>query len=129
MNALLTQVEYLESLPAGHGCHSFVGRGMYAPLLRIWARHFVPHEELLVVTLEELKKKNGGAQRVMNKVFRFLGLPRHVLADTKPSNARSYAAADVADPALLSELKAFYAPHNRALDRVMNELGFDAPGY
>ena len=74
---------------------------MYAPLLRIWARHFVPHEELLVVTLEELKKKNGGTQRVMNKVFRFLGLPRHVLADTKPSNARSYKAADVADPALL----------------------------
>ncbi len=102
---------------------------MYAPLLRIWARHFVPHEELLVVTLEELKKKNGGTQRVMNKVFRFLGLPRHVLADTKPSNARSYKAADVADPALLGELEAFYEPHNRALDRVMVELGFDAPGY
>ena len=82
-----------------------------------------------MVTLEELKKKNGGAQRVMNTVFRFLGLPRHELANTKPSNARSYKAADVADPALLDELKAFYAPFNRALDRVMVELGFDPPGY
>ena len=31
--------------------------------------------------------------------------------------------------ALLGELEAFYEPHNRALDRVMVELGFDAPGY
>ena len=66
---------------------------------------------------------------MMNKVFRFLGLPRHVLAETKPSNARSYKASDVADPLLLRELEAFYAPHNRALDRVMVDLGFDAPGY
>ena len=125
--ALCLQAEYLESLPAGHGCHSFVGRGLYAPLLRIWSRHFEVGKDLLVLTLEEMKEK--GTQHVLDRVFKFLRMPPHVLADTAPSNSRKYKAENVAGQELMDTLAAFYEPHNRALDAVMASLGLPAPGY
>ena len=118
--------EYLRHLPYGHGCHSFVGRGCYSTLVRLWASEFRARDELFVTTLEAMK---GDTQKVLDEVFEFLQLDSYVLESTVASNTRSYKSADVATTGVVEKLTAFYEPWNRDLNEVMVEMGFDPPNY
>jgi hypothetical protein len=118
--------EYLRHLPYGHGCHSFVGRGCYSTLIRLWASEFRARDELFVTTLEAMK---GDTQKVLDEVFEFLQLDSYVLESTVASNTRSYKSADVATTGVVERLTAFYEPWNRDLNEVMVEMGFDPPNY
>ena len=124
--------DYLRTLPYGHGVHSFVGRGLYAALLRGWFKALGGRDRVLVLRLEELIQDTQG---VMDRVFAHLGLEPFVLTDTAPKNSRQSNASqgkggktpggyvvdyDTAENRkALSELRAFYEPHEAELRRMM----------
>jgi WD40 repeat protein len=118
--------EYLQHLPKDHGCHSFVGRGCYGPLIRLWGSVFQSRQNLHVTTLEKLK---GNTQQTMNEIFKFLDLEQHILQNVAAANARKYNAGDIADIQMMETLKNFYQPFNLDLDQTMENFGFDPPNY
>ena len=42
----------MTTLPYHHGCHSFVGRGCYSALIRLWGTEFRARDQLFITTLE-----------------------------------------------------------------------------
>eukprot|EP01051_Picozoa_sp_SAG22_P021913 SAG22_NODE_5033_length_1103_cov_1.236056_1_plen_286_part_00 len=121
--------EYAGRLPADHGSHSYVGRGLYWPQLVQVFNEF-GRERVLVLTLEELGGKvegSGTTAEVMQRVFAWLGLPAGtVIEDTAPKNVRDYSAAPI-NPEVQQQLRQFYAPFNARLYELLGrDLGWGA---
>jgi hypothetical protein len=113
--------DYLRTLPYGHGVHSFVGQGLYAALLRIWFK-LVGREHILVLRLEDMVQNT---QDMMDKVFLHLGMEPFQLTVTTPKNTQASGyVVDYTDPEnekVLTELKAFYYLHEKALEKLLLE--------
>lgn len=86
----------------------YVTKGCYARSLEPWLKLF-PRDRFLFLLSEDFFKDPAAVYR---QVFRFLGL-RDV--DVGPVDALRKGEGGALDPALESELRAFYAPHNRTL--------------
>lgn len=100
------------TMTAGHGSHSYVGRGLYYLQLKLWLRTF-SRGNLLVLRLDEIAKN---PQAAMDKVFKHLGLAPHKLLDVAPRNTRDYAPMP---EQLRKQVADFYAPHNEALQELL----------
>eukprot|EP00943_MAST-04B_sp_MAST-4B-sp1_P007007 g7007.t1 len=111
--------DYLRSLPYGHGSHAYVGRGLYILLLKIWISEF-KRENILILKLEDMVQN---VQSTMDVVYEYLGLPPHVLADTKPRNARGGGYKvdfnNAENKEVLKILEDFYRPFNAELDKLL----------
>lgn len=101
---------YVDELPQSHGCHSYVGRGLYVYQLELWTRVF-PREQILILKLDSMRTSQG-IQSTMDQTCAFLGLPEFILPDTERKNTRSY---PPIDPKVQTRLETFYAPFNRML--------------
>ena len=107
--------EYLGKMPIGHGSHSYLGRGIYAPQLRLWLRVF-PRDRVFFLWTSSLRT-SVGVQCEMTNLFGFIGMPSCGLTDTSRKNARKYKA--MVTP-LRQKLASFYGPHNKALFELMS---------
>lgn len=96
-----------------HDWYSYRSRGVYLPQIEHWLEHF-DRDQLLVLRSEDMY---ADAQRVFDSVTDFLGIDRFRLPTTKPFNA-SHTRSSVPEP-MRSELAAFYAPHNAALEEFL----------
>ena len=111
--------QYLRSLPYGHGAHSYVGRGLYAPLLQTWFRA-VGRENVLVLRLDEMQHN---VQAVMDRVYNHLGLAPFKLESTEPKLVRKGRYVVDFDEGVLEKLRQFYAPHEQALEALLGSPG------
>ena len=50
--------EYADDLPTSHGCHAYIGRGLYALQLELYLRVF-SREQIHVIDLDEMKSPEG----------------------------------------------------------------------
>ena len=111
--------DYLRSLPYGHGSHSYVGRGLYILLIKVWISEF-KRENILILRLEEMVKN---VQNTMDVVYEYLGLPPHVLEDTNARNARvgGYKVDFNNDEnkQVMKILEEFYKPFNEKLEELL----------
>lgn len=96
-----------------HDWYAYRARGIYLPQVRNWLRSF-PAEQLLVLRSEDMY---ADPQDVVDQVTDFLGVDRHPLPTTQTFNA-SHQKSSVPEP-VRSELAAFYAPHNAALEEFL----------
>ena len=107
--------DYLRSLPYGHGSHSYVGRGLYVLLIKIWI-HEVKRENILILRLEEMVRD---VQGTMDVVYEYLGLPPHLVENTNPRNSRGGGYKvdfnDAENAEVLQILSKFYHPFQEAL--------------
>ena len=55
--------EYADQLPLQHGCHSYVGRGLYCFQLELWLRVF-PRSQILILSLDQMKTPHGAQVRL-----------------------------------------------------------------
>ena len=112
--------DYLRSLPYGHGSHSYVGRGLYILLIKVWISEF-KRENILILRLEEMVKN---VQNTMDVVYEYLGLPPHVLEDTNARNARvgGYKVDFNNDEnkQVMKILEEFYKPFNEKLEELLS---------
>lgn len=105
-----------------HDWYAYRARGIYLPQIKNWLRAF-PGNQLLVVRSEDMY---AHPQAVVTQVTDFLGLPQHQLPTTRTFNA-SHVKSSVPEP-VRSELAAFYAPHNSALERFLGRpMGWTRP--
>ena len=105
-----------------HDWYAYRSRGIYLPQVRNWLRSF-PAEQLLVLRSEDMY---ADPQAVVDQVTDFLGLGRHRLPTTRTFNA-SHHKSSVPEP-VRSELAAFYAPHNAALEEFLGRpMGWTSP--
>ncbi|KAF0693801.1 Aste57867_15300 [Aphanomyces stellatus] len=110
---------YANHLPQTHGCHSYLGRGLYALQLRIWFTHF-PRDQFLILNVDNMDTPSS-TQATLNRVCAFLRLPPFELQDTSRQNTRAY---PPMDDATRAKWAAFYAPHNAALAELVPDLDF-----
>ncbi len=111
---LAGEVERMTADPSyyseAHDWYTYRSRGVYLPQLLHWTSVF-PAEQLLVLTSEEMY---ADPQRVFDQTCDFLRIGRHTLPTTRTFNA-SHRKSSVPEPQA-EELRAYYAPHNRALE-------------
>lgn len=100
---------FLPRIPNGHGAHSLLLRGCYAAQLLEWYDAF-GRDPFLVVRCEDMAAPDG-ARTAVAAAMAHAGLRFHPIDDAAPKNARDY---EDQDPALLADLRAFYAPLNAA---------------
>lgn len=50
--------QYADALPFHHGCHGYIGRGLYAFQLELWYRVFLRHQ-ILVLNLNDMRDEIG----------------------------------------------------------------------
>lgn len=93
-----------------HDWYSYRARGVYQHQIENWLASF-PAEQLLVLRSEDMY---ADVQAVFDRVCEFLGVPSVQLPTRRPYNA-SQVRDEVPEPCR-SELAAFYADHNRALE-------------
>ena len=113
---------YADQLPRHHGCHGYVGRGLYAFQLEQWYKVF-PREQILVVTLDAMHTERG-IQHCAQRAFDFIGLSPYDVPKKRPRNVREYD--EAIDARLETRLREYYAPFNRRLSQL---LGFDLPAW
>ncbi len=87
----------------------YVRCGMYAELLARWWRAF-PKEQTLVLFSEDFFADSA---KTADRIYRFLGLPE--CNPEKSFHARDSGDRTPPPPEAVSELRAFYAPHNEQL--------------
>jgi len=95
-----------------HDWHTYRERGIYAPQLERWF-DAVGREKVLVVVSEEMYADPVPA---MNRVFEHLGIDPWPVPREEHHNNRP---APKIEPAVADELRAFYAPHNARLARLL----------
>ncbi|GMI30735.1 hypothetical protein TeGR_g2848, partial [Tetraparma gracilis] len=78
-----------------------------------WFAEF-ERDRFLVLKLEDMKA--DGMQRTMSKAFEFLELPDFEIEDEGAKNSRSYG---VMSDEARDRLKAFYAPHDAKLFKLL----------
>lgn len=92
--------------------YSYRSRGVYLPQVRNWHQHF-DGDRLLVLRSEELY---ADVQGTFDRICRFLGIPEHQLPTTRAFNA---SARDTMPAGQRADLAAYYAEHNRELERYL----------
>ena len=105
---------FLPRIPNGHGAHSLLLRGFYAAQLAEWTDAFGA-DPFLVLRCEDMATPEG-AQEAVALAMDHVGLRFHPIDDPSPKNARDY---QDQDPALVADLRAFYAPFNEAFYATM----------
>lgn len=112
---LAGEVERMESDPSyysqAHDWYTYRSRGVYLPQLQNWAKSF-PDDQLLVLRSEDMY---SDPQTVFDTVCAYLEIGRSSLPTTRTFNA-SHRKSSVPN-AQAEELRAYYAPHNRALEQ------------
>ena len=107
---------YLSTRPMGHGGHSLLARGFYALQLEPWLSAFTK-DQVMLVSMGDLHSP-ASTQRVMNDIYRHVGLAPHELQDTGAKNTRDYPPLDLGS-AVAQQLQAFFRPHNTRLMRLL----------
>jgi hypothetical protein len=103
-----------------HDYFTYRDRGVYLPQLQRWFAQF-PREQALIVRSEDFY---ADKQAILNDVTDFLGLPHHVLYETKRFN---YRPAEPMNETTRDYLRTFYRPHNEALyDYLGRDFGWDS---
>jgi hypothetical protein len=100
--------KYVSKQPLTHGGHSIVARGLYAVQLEPWLKEF-SSDQLLIMTINEIKGDKVKIQKTMDKLFSFIGLPPHDIDDAGAKNTREYTPIDPEAKKILDE---FYEPYN-----------------
>ncbi|MBI1784853.1 sulfotransferase domain-containing protein [Candidatus Sumerlaeota bacterium] len=93
---------------------SYLRRGHYADQLAAWME-FYPREKILVLKTEDLEREGTS---LLNRAFRFLGLPSFNVTDFEKHHLSQYAGMD---PAIRKRLADYFAPHNRKLEELTGE--------
>jgi hypothetical protein len=83
--------------------------------LRPWFKAF-GSQQVMVIQLERME---GRVQKIMDTVWKRLGLPQVDIEDTSPKNQRSYES--LLDEDMQAYLQRFYQPHNRRLERLLGQ--------
>lgn len=96
---------------------SYVRKGLYAQQLERYLQYF-PSSQLLVLDFEELIQNQ---QDSMDRITNFLSIRKHLFTYTK-HNVRKTKGLDDDINDVLSELRAYYAPHNRKLQKVLADM-------
>ena len=96
----------------GHGGHSIVARGLYHLQLLPYLENY-PHDQLKIMSIQDIKGDKGKVQQTMFSVFEFLDLPPHDIEDISPKNTREYISH--MSPEIRVALENFYAPFNKKL--------------
>jgi len=91
---------------------AYVARGRYAEQLERWLEVF-PHEQLLVLTSEELLSE---PMEAMSRIARFLDIPEHRSASYPLRGVKEYAPMD---PATRERLALLFESENRRLERLL----------
>lgn len=104
----------------GPGPASFLARSAALPFLRRWLSHVSP-SQLLVLRSEQLARDLPGT---MARICRFIGVPVHVPTDTRRHNEGRYPALS---PAVETTLRAWFEPHERALEDFLARLPHATP--
>ena len=100
---------------------AYVARGRYAEQLERWLEVF-PHEQLLVLTSEELLSE---PMEAMSRIARFLAIPEHRSASYPLRGVKEYSPMD---PATRDRLALLFEPDNRRLERLLGrELDWVRP--
>lgn len=94
-----------------------VQRGFYADQLSHWHK-FYCRGQILVVGFEELV---ATPDPVMERIFRFLGLPPEKVDASAVLNPATGALDENIDPVVLEELRALYAEKNRCLAEIAGQ--------
>jgi hypothetical protein len=99
--------------------HSYLARGLYAEQLQMWMNVF-PRERFCIETSESLFQDSD---RVVAKLFCFLGLPELPLVGFPVLNANS---SGKIDPTTRKRLADYFRPHNQRLYSLLDrDLGWD----
>ena len=102
-----------------HDCHSYRARGRYLEHLTPWLDRF-SREQFLFLRAEDLYADPAAA---LARTQRFLGIP--VVAPTVVPHHNRLRVPPM-DPATEAKLRAYFRPHNRALERALGmELRWD----
>jgi hypothetical protein len=94
--------------------YSYIQLGFYDRQMQRWLRHF-PAEQMLVLKSEEFF---GNTERVVQRVFGFLGLDQDVRIDYSGRN--EWRPGDI-HPETRARLQAVFAPHNANLSMIAGE--------
>mmetsp|Transcript_17699 Transcript_17699/g.41057 ORF Transcript_17699/g.41057 Transcript_17699/m.41057 type:complete len:200 (-) Transcript_17699:903-1502(-) len=105
-----------DCIPLNTGSHSLLARGLYALQLGPWLQTF-DSNQFLILELSELS--SNGVHSVMERVWRHLDLPPFSVPSVEARNVRPTSTPISKD--MRSELKRFYAPHNRRLKRFLTK--------
>lgn len=90
----------------------YIVRGHYAEQLERWFSIF-DRDQFLILTTTELQKDR---QKTIYKVFNFLGLSKHNVANAKNSNTGKYSNMHPETRRMLAE---YYRPHNERLYKLL----------
>jgi len=93
--------------------YSYLARGLYVDQLIQWEKFF-PKKQFLILKTDEL---NFNPQRIVNRVFRFLGIPEYDLADLTKHNVGSYPEMSPDTRKMLIE---YFRPYNERLGQHLN---------
>lgn len=107
---------YVNKQPLTHGGHSIVARGLYALQLQHWMVSF-GSDQLLVMSIDDIKGGKRKVQSNMDRLFAFVGIPTHDIVDLDAKNTRQYSSMSPAARALLEE---YYAPFNDKLFQMLD---------
>lgn len=91
----------------------YLFNGLYARVLENWLSVF-PREQCLVVISEDFFRDG---RTVSDRVQKFLGLPFHDPGSI--AHAREGGYSESIDPVTLQKLRAYFAPHNQALEKLL----------
>lgn len=99
--------------------HSYLSRGIYVDQLRAF-KYYFRRNQILVLKSEDFFEN---PQHVLNRVCRFLELPKHNFTNFSVFNRRQYSSMD---PSTRKELVEFFKPHNKRLYKFLDEdFGWD----
>jgi hypothetical protein len=101
----------LSKCPLTHGGHSIVSRGLYALQLEPWMKA-LPKDQLMVMSISDIKGSKTNVQESMDKVFEHIGIPPSELPDVDAKNTRNYTPMSEEATQMLNE---FYEPFNKRL--------------
>ena len=88
-------------------------RGCYFDQLTRWLAYY-PLDQMLIISQEDLRKD---LRKVVNKILRFLNLPRYSGFDLNIGKTHSY---PPMDPQVRSELSNFFRPFNEQLETLLD---------
>ncbi|KAH9258561.1 hypothetical protein BASA81_003063 [Batrachochytrium salamandrivorans] len=114
---------YLSGLPAGHGAHSYVGRGLYALQFELLFK-VLSRDQVLVLKLEDVESH---LQREMDRVFDFLGVARvevNKIKEERFNVSKLKVEKSAEDLKALEKLRGYYQPHNARMAKLLPEITY-----
>jgi len=107
LEARLLRGEKIDWLPLRN--YSYVGHGRYATQIERWLSYF-PRDQMLFLKSEEMF---DSPRTALDRICRFLGLPKFAFSDLNPHNQRQYSGLE---PKLQARLASEFAASNDALE-------------